>query len=138
MLKHNLSKAQIRMKQFADRRRSDREFNVGDWVYLKLQPYRQSSVATRLYPKLATKYYGPYQIINKIGMVANKLQLPASSKIHATFHVSLLKKHHGPALSTVDETLSQTYDSSSMVDIRTQKVLEIITVKRMNLLWYSG
>lgn len=43
VLKHNLHKAQNRMKQMADQRRSERSFDVGDWVYLKLQPYRQST-----------------------------------------------------------------------------------------------
>lgn len=46
-LKEHLEKAQNRMKFFADRKRSDREFQVGDWVYLKLQPYKQQSVAIR-------------------------------------------------------------------------------------------
>ncbi|XP_074373538.1 uncharacterized protein LOC141713869 [Apium graveolens] len=45
--KNNLCKAQERMKVFADRKRTDREFNIGDEVFLKLQPYRQSSVALK-------------------------------------------------------------------------------------------
>lgn len=57
-LKEHLEKAQNRMKFFADRKRSDREFQVGDWVYLKLQPYKQQSVAIRSCLKLSSKFYG--------------------------------------------------------------------------------
>lgn len=46
-LKYNLHRAQNRMKQLVDRKRSERSFGVGDWVYLKLQPYRQMSVVNR-------------------------------------------------------------------------------------------
>lgn len=45
LLKENLNTAQARMKYFADNMRTDTEFEVGDQVYLKLQPYRQSSLA---------------------------------------------------------------------------------------------
>ena len=95
MLKKNLQGAQERMKLYADQRRSEREFNVGDWAYLRLQPCRQTLVELRNNTKLSTKYFGPYQVIQKIGKVAYKLKLPKESKVHLVFHVSLLKKKVG-------------------------------------------
>ncbi|XP_059277948.1 uncharacterized protein LOC132032198 [Lycium ferocissimum] len=61
LMKHHLMRAQLRMKQQADSHRSDRNFEVGDWVYFKVQPYRQVSIATHPYHKLAAKFYGPFQ-----------------------------------------------------------------------------
>jgi hypothetical protein len=73
MLKTNLAAARNRMKLKADINRSEKEFSVGDKVMLKLQPYVQQSVVCRRYPKLAFKYFGPYEILERVGKVAYKL-----------------------------------------------------------------
>ena len=79
------------MKMQADKNRSEGEFQVADWVYLNLQQYIQRSIATRANPKLAFKYYGPFQVLRRIGPVAYELQLPEASTVHPVFHVSQLK-----------------------------------------------
>jgi len=65
---------------------------------LKLQPHIQSSVATRSNQKLSFRYFGPFTILQRIGAVAYKLDLPSTSQIHPVVHVSLLKKHVPPQL----------------------------------------
>lgn len=71
------------------------DFQVGEWVFLKLRPHRQTSLTQRSYSKLSPRFYGPFQILDRIGKVAYKLQLPPTSKVHPVFHVSLLKKVMG-------------------------------------------
>lgn len=90
-VRQHLLRAQQRMKSQADKKRSDRSFTVGDMIYLKLQPYVQSSLAPRSNQKLGFKYFGPFKISEKIGSVAYKQDLPPSSTIHPVFHVSLLR-----------------------------------------------
>ena len=65
------------MKQQEDQHRSKRSFDVGDWVCLQLQPYKQISLKqAKKNNKLFPKYYGPYKVLQNIGTMAYKLELP--------------------------------------------------------------
>jgi len=90
LLQQHLNRAKSRMKKQADQHRSERHFNVGEMVFLKLQPYVQTSLAPRSHQKLSFRFFGPYRVMARVGTVAYKLDLPAHSAIHPvfTFHSS--------------------------------------------------
>ncbi|XP_027358778.1 uncharacterized protein LOC113867584 [Abrus precatorius] len=95
LLKKNLQQAQDKMKVNANKKRTEKEYKVGDLVYLKLQPYKQTSLPSTSFHKLVARYFSPFKVLERIGQVAYKLELPQGSKIHYVFHISLLKKCHG-------------------------------------------
>ncbi|XP_074342931.1 uncharacterized protein LOC141680663 [Apium graveolens] len=137
-LKSNLQKAQQRIKVYGDKHRSDRSFAVDDWVWLKLQLYRQHSIHQRGNYKLSARFYGPFQVI-VVGKVAYKLRLPSSATIHDVFHVSQLKVFHGQVPLTV--TLRTSMRTSDRVPLailerRVQKVNN--TVKIQFLVHWEG
>lgn len=67
LLKFHLLRVQHCMKLFADQHRTERSFEIGGFVYVKLQPYRQQSVVMRSNQKLSPKYFGPYKILDRCG-----------------------------------------------------------------------
>ena len=88
LVKFHIRMAQDRMKQLADKHRSNRKLQIGDLVYVKLHPYRLVSIVFRSNAKLVPKYYGPYLVVDHISVVAYKVQLPPNSLIHNVFHIS--------------------------------------------------
>lgn len=76
LIQQHLQRATERMKHHADKRRSERHFAVGDLVFLKLQPYVQSLLAARAHQKLAFRFFGLFRMLECIGSVAYRLDLP--------------------------------------------------------------
>lgn len=64
-------------------------------VYLKMQPYMTAAFGFRLTLKLTNKFYRPFRVMQRVGKVAYRLQLPEGVGIHPVFHVSQLNKHYG-------------------------------------------
>ena len=91
-LRQQLHRAQQCMKKLADTYRREVQFDVGTIVYVKLCPYHHRSLATRANEQLAPRFYGPYQVVARVGAVAYKLLLPLETTIHPVFHVSVASR----------------------------------------------
>jgi hypothetical protein len=92
MVRENLRVAQSRQKSYADHRRRDLSFEVGDFVYLKVSPMR-GLCRFKVRGKLTLRFIGPFEILGKRGEVAYQLKLsPRLSDVHDVFHVSQLNK----------------------------------------------
>jgi hypothetical protein len=92
MVRENLHVAQLRQKSYADHRRRELSFVVGDFAYLKVSPMRGLR-HFKVRGKLAPRFMGPFKILEKRGEVAYQLELPLQlSDVHDVFHVSQLKK----------------------------------------------
>ncbi|XP_042448934.1 uncharacterized protein LOC122033838 [Zingiber officinale] len=82
-----------RQKSYADRRRRLLEFSVGDHVFLRVSPTKGVK-RFGLRGKLAPRYIGPFEILERIGAVAYRLALPPSlAGVHDVFHVSMLRRY---------------------------------------------
>ncbi|GKB29477.1 putative reverse transcriptase domain-containing protein [Tanacetum coccineum] len=93
LIKEKLKAARDHQKSYADDRRKPLEFEVGDKVLLKVSPWK-GVMRFGKKGKLAPRYVGPFEILERIGLVAYRLRLPNKlSEVHDTFHVSNLKKY---------------------------------------------
>ena len=128
-LKENIQQAQERMRRYYNGKHTEREFQVGEWVFLRLQPYRQASLSLRRNIKLSPRFYGPYKIVRRIGTVAYELELLPGTKIHPVFHVSLLKCQVGQQIQ-VQTALPNVREEDGMVVPLPQTVLERRIKKR--------
>lgn len=92
IVRENMKKAQDRQKKYADQNRREVIFQVGDWVYLKVAAQKGRDRFGKV-GKLATRYIGPYRVMQRVGEVAYQLELPSDMALHPVFHVSMLRRH---------------------------------------------
>ncbi|GJV24978.1 putative reverse transcriptase domain-containing protein [Tanacetum coccineum] len=91
-IKQRMQTARDRQKSYADKKRKPMDFQVGDKVMLKVSPWK-GVVRFGKRGKLNPRYVGPFKVLEKVGAVAYKLELPQElSRVHNTFHVSNLKR----------------------------------------------
>ena len=93
VIRARLKAAQYRQKSYADKRRKDLEFEVEDRVFLKLSPWK-GVIRFGKRGKLSPRYTGPFEIVERIGPVAYRLDLSEElSRVHNVFHISMLHKY---------------------------------------------
>ncbi|XP_038885918.1 uncharacterized protein LOC120076226 [Benincasa hispida] len=93
LIRNNLKAARDSQKSYANKRRRELEFEVGDRVFLRLSPWK-GILRFRRKGKLSPRYIEPYEIVERVDPIAYKLQLPMKlTRIHDVFHVSMLRKY---------------------------------------------
>jgi len=141
LIKQRLVTAQSRQKSYADKRRRPLEFEVGDYVFLKVKP-RHSIVRSGNKGKLAPRYIGPFEVTQRVGSVSYRLGLPPSlQRIHNVFHVSMLRKYvPDPSHVVPTEELEINEDVSyetwpvAVVD-RKEQVLRNRVIPLLKVIW---
>ncbi|GMI64566.1 hypothetical protein HRI_000125900 [Hibiscus trionum] len=136
-----LKEASDRQKSYADLKRKEIEFAVGDHVFLKVSPWKKVMRFGRK-GKLSPRYIGPYEVIERVGPVAYKLRLPQElEKIHNVFHVSLLRRYrldpsHVMPVEEVELNPDLTYDEEPVEILDSDsKVLRSMTIELVKVLW---
>ncbi|KAL6226009.1 hypothetical protein ACLB2K_004857 [Fragaria x ananassa] len=143
VVRNRLKAAQSRQKSYADVRMKDLEFQVGDWVFLKLSLWK-GVVRFGKCGKLSPRYIGPYEIIERVGYLAYRLALPPElSRIHNVFHVSMLRKDIVDPSHVLEEQpislhkdLSYEEESVQILD-RKEQVFRSKSIPLVKVLWRS-
>ncbi|XP_038892580.1 uncharacterized protein LOC120081623 [Benincasa hispida] len=141
LIKDNLKVAHDRQKSYADKRRRELEFEVGEWVFLRLSPWKEILQFGRK-GKLSPRYIGPYEIVERVSAAAYRLQLPKElARIHDVFHVSMLRKYVTDPMHILvtqpvqlKEDLSYKEEAIEIVD-RKDQVLRNKTIPLVKVLW---
>ncbi|GMI66048.1 hypothetical protein HRI_000274100 [Hibiscus trionum] len=136
-----LKAASDRQKSYADLKRKEIEYAVGDRVFLKVSPWKKVMRFGRK-GKLSPRYIGPYEVVERVGPVAYRLRLPQElEKIHDVFHVSMLRKYrsdpsHVMPVEEVELNPDLTYDEEPVKVLDSDsKVLRGKTIELVKVLW---
>jgi hypothetical protein len=117
VIRENLRAAQMRQKSYHDKVKAPREFEVGNYVYLKVSPTKGVQ-RFGVKGKLAPLYIGPYEVTEKFGMVAYRIRLSDRlSTVHDIFHVSQFKKcEQIPEAQIIEETNAEIEPDLSLAE----------------------
>ena len=141
MIRERLKVANDRQKSYADMKRKDIRYEIGEKVFLKVSPWKKVMRFGKK-GKLSPRFIGPYEVIEKVGSVAYRLALPPElEKIHSVFHVSMLRRYrsdpsHVVSTETIELRPDLTYEEEP-VEILAQQVKELRNKKipLVKVLW---
>jgi len=115
MIQEKMKVFQSRLKIYYDKRRKDIKFQVGDHVFLRVNPVTDVGRALKC-RKLTPRFVGPFEIVEKVGVVAYQIALPPSlSNLHDVFHVSQLWKY--------------VYDASHVIQVDNLEAMDNLAVE---------
>ncbi|KAA0059657.1 pol protein [Cucumis melo var. makuwa] len=142
-IRASMLKAQSRQKSYADVRRKDLEFEVGDMVFLKVAPMKGVLRFVKK-GKLSPRFVGSFQILERIGPVAYRLALPPSfAAVHGVFHISMLRKYVADPTHVVDFEPLQISENLSYeeqpVEVLTREVKKLRSreIPLVKVLWQN-
>ena len=141
IIRERLKIANDRQKSYADMKRKDIRYEIGEKVFLKVSPWKKV-IRFGKNGKLSPRFIGPYEVIEKVGPVAYRLALPPElEKIHSVFHVSMLRRYRSdPSYVVSSETIELrpdlTYEEKP-VEILAREVKELQNKKipLVKVLW---
>ena len=136
--------SQSRQKSYADAKRKDVEFQVGDFVFLKVSPMRGVK-RFGAKGKLSPRFIGPFEILDRVGAVAYRVAMPpALSGVHNVFHISMLRKYVSDPTHVLsyeglelDQDLSYEERPVQLLD-KKDKVLRNKTIPLVKVLWRNS
>ena len=141
MIRERLTVATERQKSYADMKRKDIRYEIGEKVFLKVWPWKKVMRFGKK-GKLSPRFIGPYEVIEKVDPVAYRLALPLDlEKIHNVFHMSMLRRYQSdpsPVVSseTIERRPDLTYEEE-IVEILAREVKELRNKKilQVKVLW---
>ena len=143
VIRDRLKISQDRQKSYVNNRRRDLMFEVGDMVFLRISPWK-GVLRFGKRGKLSPRYIGPYRIVERIGEVAYRLELPFDlDRIHDVFHVSMFRKYipdpsHVLTKKPVEIQEHLTYEEEPVQILdRREQVLRNKTIPLVKVLWRS-
>ena len=118
LIRRRMKAAQDRQKSYTDKRRTNLEFEVGDRVFLKVSPLR-NVIRFGSIGKLAPRFVGQFPIIERIGMMAYRVELPERlAGVHNVFHVSQLRKCLHESAEVVEPNILEEVEVEREVTVR--------------------
>jgi len=143
-IRDRIKAAQDRQKKYADVRRRPLEFSMGDQVFLKVAPWK-NMLRFGLKGKLTPRFIGPFKILQRVGPVAYKVDLPPQlAKVHDVFHVSLLRKADVDPVRILPQVLVEVKEDLTLelrlIRILDQEVKELRSKKIpiVRILWRNA